>query len=82
MPENNERMARCSYYGSSNIVDLKRKFKFACNYDCDKTIAEGGRHCKCERPSSDNEKGHGLPFFEACPDKPYDKFYCGCWGWD
>ena len=23
-----------------------------------------------------------LPFFEYKPDQEYDKFYCGCWGWD
>lgn len=23
-----------------------------------------------------------LPFFEYRPDKAYDKYYCGCWGWD
>lgn len=24
----------------------------------------------------------GLPFFEYRPDKDYDLYYCGCWGWD
>lgn len=23
-----------------------------------------------------------LPFFEAKPDKDYDTYYCGCYGWD
>lgn len=23
-----------------------------------------------------------LPFFRHCPDKEYDSYYCGCWGWD
>jgi hypothetical protein len=23
-----------------------------------------------------------LPFFKYQPDKPYDEYYCGCWGWD
>lgn len=23
-----------------------------------------------------------LPFFEYCPDEEYDKYYCGCYGWD
>lgn len=23
-----------------------------------------------------------LPFFKREPDKPYDSYYCGCWGWD
>jgi hypothetical protein len=24
----------------------------------------------------------GLPFFERKPDDEWDKFYCGCMGWD
>ena len=36
-----------------------------------------GEPCLCERPSSPD-----LAFFEYCPGKPYDMFYCGCWGWD
>ena len=23
-----------------------------------------------------------LAFFKYCPDKPYDEYYCGCWGWN
>jgi hypothetical protein len=23
-----------------------------------------------------------LPFFEHHPDKPFDEYYCGCFGWD
>jgi hypothetical protein len=23
-----------------------------------------------------------LAFFEELPNEPYDKFYCGCSGWD
>lgn len=23
-----------------------------------------------------------LAFFEHCPDEQYDKYYCGCMGWD
>lgn len=23
-----------------------------------------------------------LPFFEYRPNEKYDKYYCGCWGWD
>ena len=42
-----------------------------------------GRQAKC------NECGKAvafsrldLPFFKACPDRPFDEYYCGCWGWD
>lgn len=40
-------------------------------------ICTYGGICRCERPSSTD-----LAFFGYHPDKPYDEFYCGCWGWD
>lgn len=36
-----------------------------------------GTPCTSESPSSLD-----LAFFEHTPDKPHDRFYCGCWGWD
>jgi hypothetical protein len=36
-----------------------------------------GTHCHSETPSSMK-----LPFFEYRPDKEYDTYYCGCYGWD
>lgn len=33
--------------------------------------------CKKSVPSNTN-----LAFFEHCPDKEFDRFYCGCRGWD
>jgi hypothetical protein len=38
---------------------------------CDRNI------CHCEEPSSSN-----LAFFEYRPNEEYDRFYCGCFGWD
>jgi hypothetical protein len=23
-----------------------------------------------------------LAFFEYCPERDYDRYYCGCYGWD
>lgn len=31
---------------------------------------------------SEVDSSIGLPFFEYRPDAEYDKYYCGCWGWD
>lgn len=36
-----------------------------------------GKTCKCEKDSSPN-----LAFFEYLPNKEFDMFYCGCFGWD
>lgn len=37
------------------------------------------KRCKSERPSS--EKAN-LAFFKATPDRDYDDYYCGCYGWN
>lgn len=36
-----------------------------------------GQLCTSEVDSSPNEA-----FFEYRPDEPFDRYYCGCWGWD
>jgi hypothetical protein len=45
--------------------------KSECNYG-------NGREsvCSCEQPSGQ------LPFFIHKPTEPFDRFYCGCHGWD
>lgn len=66
-PDLTNRRARCTYYGS---VPSGRNHES--NYGCKR-----GECCLCERPSIEK-----LPFFEHCPDQEFDRFYCGCWGWD
>ena len=44
-------------------------------YGCATGELRGDRHGY--RPSS-----LSLPFFGSCPDKEFDEYYCGCWGWD
>lgn len=41
-----------------------------------------GRKAKCTDCGEIVDSNWNLPFFEYCPDKEYDKFYSGCWGWD
>jgi len=60
------RKARCHYYGRGRVP-----YKNECD------ICKQGQPCQCERPSSPK-----LAFFESRPGEPYDKFYCGCRGWD
>lgn len=40
----------------------------------------GGR-CGCD-PEGGADSTKSLAFFEHTPDRPHDRFYCGCWGWD
>lgn len=66
-PDLTSRRARCTYYGSSITVR-------ECNYG----EKRGTVGCHCEQPS--NPKA--LPFFEYHSDEDFDRFFCGCAGWD
>jgi hypothetical protein len=66
-PSLEDRVARCAYYGT-----LPNGRNHESNYDCKR-----GERCLCERPSSPD-----LPFFYHRPEREFDEFYCGCWGWD
>lgn len=66
-PDLSQRKARCSYFG---IVADGRNSES--NYGSKKR-----RKCTAEQPS-----GTDLPFFSYQPNKDFDSFYCGCWGWD
>lgn len=45
-----------------------------------------GRKARCDyygfKCRSERDSRIDLPFFEYCPDKKHDRFYCGCYGWD
>ena len=46
-----------------------------------------GRKAKCSHHKFGCAGGFtdskwSLPFFEHRPNEPYDRYYCGCWGWD
>ena len=41
-----------------------------------------GRKARCTDCGEIVDSNWNLPFFEYCPDKEYDRFYSGCWGWD
>ena len=40
------------------------------------------RTAKCSYGGNEVPSSTKLAFFEHCPDKPYDRYYCGCFGWD
>lgn len=66
-PDLSARRARCNYYGTRPSGRNSES-----NYG-----TKRGEICMAERPSSPE-----LPFFMHRPDREYDEFYCGCWGWD
>lgn len=61
------RKARCTYFGK---VPKGRNHEGP-------TGCVRGKPCMCEKPSSSE-----LAFFSYQADKPFDSFYCGCFGWD
>jgi hypothetical protein len=61
------RRARCSHYGQK----VGRKNECV-------TCRNGDGRCQCEVNSNPTR----LAFFESCPNEEYDRFYCGCFGWD
>lgn len=46
------------------------------NHGCDRKPI-----CDCEEPSS-KAADERLAFFRSIPTEPFDRFYCGCHGWD
>lgn len=48
----------------------------------DKEIDLTGRKAICSYCNTIVDSSLDLPFFEYRPDKEYDNFYDGCWGWD
>ena len=48
----------------------------------EKQIDLTGRKAICSYCNTIVDSSLNLPFFEYRPDKEYDSFYDGCWGWD
>lgn len=41
-----------------------------------------GRKAKCTDCGKITDSRWDLPFFAYRPDKEFDHYYCGCFGWD
>ena len=50
------------------------------NFESDERLE--GREAKCPDCGRYDSSRPNLPFFEYSPDKEYDLYYCGCYGWD
>jgi len=67
-PDLTGRRARCSYYGT----------RFGRKNECGTCGKTTDGICRCERDSDPKR----LAFFEHRPGEEFDRFYCGCSGWD
>jgi len=71
-----KRKARCTYHG----VRVRKHHVGSCSTgrrSREKVPVDHVILCHCEQDSDPK-----LAFFEAHPDRPHDRFYCGCKGWD
>lgn len=62
---------------NNNPINLTGR-KARCSY-YGKTFTHRGRRVTC---TGEVDSKVSLAFFEHCPDKEYDNYYCGCFGWD
>lgn len=70
-PDLTTRLARCTYYGKKVPATFRDKG------GCDTRSNWREEPCVCEKASSTE-----LWFFEHKSDADFDRFYCGCWGYD
>lgn len=47
-----------------------------------KKLNTNNRHAKCMNCKNLTLSSFDLAFFEAQPEKIFDSYYCGCYGWD
>ena len=67
------------------VICAPKKEAFQISLDPDLT----GRMMKCSYTRGRNGETHKpvpskltAAFFEYRPDREFDEYYCGCWGWD
>lgn len=51
---------------------------------CEVSGSDGleGRRARCSDCSRETDSRWELPFFEHRSEQPFDRYYCGCRGWD
>ena len=57
-----------------------RKYIGCDDFECDDRL--DGREARCPDCGHREPSAPGLAFFQYRPDKEYDSYYCGCYGWD
>ena len=78
-----KRLMKCGHMGYGETSDGK-PYCVICM--CGETAEEEpnleGRQASCIYCSKKEKSSLSLPFFEHQPTKEFDKYYCGCEGWD
>jgi len=73
------RWFECQYVG--NRYNSKTHEYNTCEFFATDERLEG-RIAKCQDCGEREPSRPSLPFFWYRPDKDFDSYYCGCYGWD
>ena len=84
------KLMKCGHVANSYLCTDDGEYKPACaictctevEKDVEDSYGLEGRTAKCCYCNKPTESSWKLPFFEYKPDKPNDRYYCGCYGWD
>ncbi len=72
-----------NYQKSSTIDKVEsKKENHVDTQDTSKKLNTEKRRAKCIQCALKTESNSGLAFFESKPEKEFDSYYCGCYGWD
>lgn len=79
-----EILMKCGHVAQGFNAETKEPYCVIC--DCSEIQEEipnlDGRIARCSYCGNTTKSQYTLPFFEHQPDKEYDKYYDGCFGWD
>lgn len=76
----------CGHIANAKEYETNKPVCIIC--DCDKVIkvvkkdSYKDRIAKCTECGKETQSNPHLAFFKYEPDKEYDSYYCGCYGWD
>jgi len=86
-------LMKCGHVGNSLLLTKEGAIPYCAI--CGNTVVDKevhgkvgleGRKARCTQhrgiENSIVDSDWDLAFFRYCPDKEYDEYYCGCWGWD
>lgn len=77
-------LMKCGHIANAKVAATGDPVCIICDcLEVDKEIDEiEDREARCTECGRRTKSKVDLPFFKYCPDKEYDDYYCGCYGWD
>ena len=79
-----KQLMKCGHIANATCEDKPCCVICTC-FEVDKKINDdflNNRTAKCTTCGKESKSKVKLPFFEYLPNKDFDSYYCGCWGWD